>query len=54
LKPNPNTLEANWPQYDGSAASGITQQYSSATFVLLCPHFREEKFGVLSKDLFFF
>jgi hypothetical protein len=45
-----NTLENDQQQYDLPAACVTTQQYSSATFVSLCFHYRKEIFGVTLKN----
>ena len=47
------TLEPARPQLHHPAACVISQQYSSATFVTLCVHFRKEKFGVFKKCYIF-
>ena len=42
-------MEPDRPQRDHLAACVIAQQYSPATFVSLCFHFRKGKFGARFK-----
>ena len=53
IQQHSNTLKSDRLQYDRHAACVISQQYSSATFVLLRFHSREEKFDALSKFYLF-
>jgi hypothetical protein len=50
LNPNSSTLEPDLLQLDRPAACVIAQQYSSATFVSLCAHYRKGQFGARLKN----
>jgi hypothetical protein len=49
-----NTLQHDRQQHDGSAAFGIAQQYSSATFVSLHFHSSKKNWGAFKKHNFSF
>jgi hypothetical protein len=51
IKPNSIVLKPDRPQDDRLAACVIAQQYSSATFVSLCFHYRKGKFGDVLKNV---
>ena len=51
LNPNSITLEPDRPHHDRPAACVIAHQYSPATVISLCSHFRKEKkFGAHFKS----
>jgi hypothetical protein len=47
-------MEPDWSQHDCPITSVIPQQYSLATFVLLCFHFHKEKLDVCTKNVIIF